>query len=182
MILVEKSKIVAYKGEQINDKVYLDYKNIKSEDAVKNTNFCFKIFLPTYLPSKPYPMKFRNAALSTKECRLQLVILNYGFNLTEIPKNYDFNFRKGFEDLKSLREEALSGTQISVGTRKAYISDLKRPDEGFPVLSGVYTIGAKGKLIYQETGETLIFLRFEPNEIYPESEYIKIMGSLSPIN
>ena len=173
-----------YEAKQISEGTELEIKNIKSAEDLLAKNFCFKIYLPEYLPTSPYKMYFYDAIGSVKKCDNQVasVLYNpYNMNITEVPRNYDFEFRKGFEDLKGLRSKALSGKKVVLNGQDAYMTDIRDIFEGFrPPPAAVSR--EPTKLLYLETEGTLIFLKFVPNEVYSEDTYFKIAESLKPIN
>lgn len=173
-----------YIAQQVSQDVQLEKTNIKSEQELKSLNFCFKINLPTDLPTTPYQMKFYDAAASVKKCENQLVAITYNpynMNFIEVPTSYDFNFRKGFEDLAGLKATALSGVKVNLNDKLGYLASIKSTFEGFVNPSSAYDNTKGARLLFIETNDSYIFMRFVPNEVYNEDIYLKIAKSLKAL-
>ena len=184
-----------YPAEQVNEAVYLERifdqpydfpKKLEGVETLKNIlggkNFCFKVFLPDYLPIKvsTSSIEIKEIYVDAKKCENQMLytgIAPYYMYLVEIPKNYDFNFRKGFEDLNSLRTTSLSGTRLMVNGKQAYLTYNDYLRNGFRV-----SPSDKTRLLYWETENTIIFFQFTPSREYSEEDYLQIANSMKPIN
>lgn len=107
--------------------------------------------------------------------------------MIQIPKNYDFTFRKGFEDIKYLRDKALSGTNITISGHPAYQTMISSKSANFAesMFGGLAydeDIGTKSILWYMEIENTLIFFNFNPSTRISIQEFLKVAGSMTPIN
>lgn len=163
---------IPFQGEKVDEEVYFDF-SAKNASALKNQKFCFKVFLPSYLPSSPYKMIIDDVYASTGSCKHQIVVVTVsGTNLIQVPKTYDFDFRKGFENLKALRDKALASSKISLNGNTAYETSTIDIQDGF----------SKGRLFYWEIDDTIIFLKWDPAGPWSEKTYIRVAESMKPIN
>ncbi|OGY23723.1 MAG: hypothetical protein A2126_01400 [Candidatus Woykebacteria bacterium GWB1_45_5] len=195
--------LTSFNGQKTKEGVYLDLRGLGPETLkTKAKDFCFKVFLPNYKlrdPSLKNPVTgFSKAYASVKKCENQIVYLSSptsGYiRIIQIPKNYDFTFRKGFEDIKYLRDKSLSGTKITISGQPAYqttllgksanlaesrfgglaYSELRLDNEDLNTRESI--------LWYMEIENTIIFFNFAPSTRIPMQEYLKVAGSMAPIN
>ena len=182
--VLENNKTYSNFKSQVSKDTQLEIKNVKNQTDLLLNNFCFEVYLPEFLPAAPYEMKFRDAIGSGKECSNQIIsILYVPYNMTilEVPRNYDFEFRQEFVDLKSLKEKALSGEKVDINGKVAYLSVIKDTGEGI-VHSGGFLLDEPAKLLYLEMKDTLVFFKYAPNEHFGEEIYFKIAKSLKRVN
>lgn len=167
--------------KEISRDVYLELNDIQTVEGLRSIPFCFKVYLPTYVPMQ---LKFV-AAGSSKDCDKQILVVDYGlaeFVIIEIPKGYDFSFRSGFEELDGLRKKALIGSSLVIAEKKGFLARLDNITEGLVPPSvanqGTLTL-SKAQLLYWEAGDTLIFLKFRDGLSLKEALSIAI--SMKPL-
>lgn len=178
---VPKKVQTSFIGEK-EDEIFLELTEIKELEQLKSINFCFKILYPSYFPNSSYgKLSFDKAYGSAKKCENQVISIIFDpskMALTQIPSKYDFNSRSDEGDLQSLREKAMKGTRVKIKGIDAYRTEIS--EAYFPLGSPSYS-PSRANILYWETDSTLIFMRYEPEGIFSEEEYIKIAESMMPI-
>lgn len=188
--LAIKNFQATYVGEKENPDRIIEVSNIKKQEDLINFNFCFKVFLPnvqnfTDELRQKGNFDFYEANASVKSCENQLLIMTFGFlKIIEIPRTYNFEFRKGFEDLKSVQITALSGKKVVSNTFLYYIIPVELyGDFGYKLNIKNLLGSRKVILFYTEREDTLIFVYLDdPSTNYSEEEILKILDSMRSLN
>lgn len=170
------SKIHSFKSAQVEEGMFID-NSFTTLEELKTSGICFHIYAPTYLPNidGSYNSTFVNAqtSITTIPCKKQIAMAIYSgsFTTIQIPKDYDFNYRNSFIDLKGMISAVAKSKQIDSNGKKLYIGYY---DGEMAPLGGA--ISSPTPFIYFETDTTKVFIRYDRS--FTDEEMINVAGSM----
>lgn len=182
---------------KVSREVFLEVE-IDSLEEYKNLDFCFPVLVPNYMPLHKNNPKYTSTLYEATEmedavsnlsenCSYQITEINYSpvLDMVQIPNNYDFEFRKGFEDLGKLRQKIITeGKLFSIDGEKAYLIDSDRTDS--VLYPGFYpSAGIHYKLLLVEKSESMVLIFYrsalDDNGGYEYAEIVRMVQSMVAI-